>query len=351
MAELESGDSSDGILVIDEPNYETIHLTDSSNSDVEVVEPNHNIEKISSSLNPSSSSTYISLTCNLCFKKFPSNNDLLNHIRKFKGRLGSCKNISNMTNTNITKRKNEKILVPEHTIKKKRGRPPKISSIINAPESNSKCPQKLPIIYNTFTPTKNLPSLHEILVDELEREHLCKKCNQTFRHHIGLICHMNSEHNDQSNDISLTNLNKQNEKKKFVKRNKEIKYVETMTDTIDLTLFPDYKKDSLINRMRSYVHSPNKGQVICILCNEEFKNTKKALSHVEDKHITQKIECGYCNMKFAYELKLRSHMAKRHKVISVYKCDKCSKMINNEECKTHLEKCKGKVNSIETKKK
>lgn len=351
MAELESENSSDGTLVIDEPNYdyETIEILDSSDSDVEVVELDDNIEETSTLLNPSSSSTNVGLNCNFCFRKFSSNNDLLNHIRKFKGRLGSCINMSKMINVNLsTKRKNEKRHLPEHIVKKKRGRPPKYHPVIKTPDPNSLCPQNIPIIYNSFTPTNNLPSLRKILVDELEREYSCTKCDQTFRHNIGLICHLNSEHNDESNNISLTKLNEKKERKRLVKTNKEIEYVKTITDTIDLTLLPDYKKDSLMNRMKSYVYSPNKGQVICVLCNVEFKNTKKALAHVEDKHITEKIECGYCNMKFVYELKLRSHMAKRHKVISVYKCDKCSKMINNEECKTHSEKCTGKVNLIKT---
>lgn len=349
MAEVESEDSSDGTLVIDEPsyNYETIEIMDSSDSDVEVVE----LDNISTSLNPSSSSNKSGLNCNFCLRIFSSNNELLNHVRKFKGKLGGCLNKSNMTNVNLTvKKKNEESILQEHLIKRKRGRPPKIYPKRPVPDAIPLYPENRPIIYNSLPHTNNFQSLKKVLLDEIEPEYACTKCDQTFRHNIGLICHLNSEHNDVSNNISSVKLDDKKEKKKIVKDNKQIEENdEPVSDIINLTLLPDYKKDSLINRMKSYVYSPNKGEVICVLCNAEFKNTKKALAHVEDKHITGKIECGYCSMKFVYELKLRSHMAKRHKVISVYKCDKCLKMINNEECISHSEKCEGKMNIIKIK--
>ena len=205
-----------------------------------------------------------------------------------------------------------------------------------------------------------LPSLRQILVDEIEPEYPCTMCGEIFRHNIGLLCHLNTEHNDETfnkedsskekKSPTKLGVKKQIMKKNPVDENKQVEndaYIQMpISDTVDLTLLPDLKKDSLMNRMKSYVYSPMKGQAICLLCNIDFKNTKKALSHVEDKHIMDKIGCGYCNMKFVYELKLRSHMAKRHNVICVYKCDKCSKMINKEECDSHSEKCKEKVNPM-----
>ncbi|XP_025204483.1 uncharacterized protein LOC112601218 [Melanaphis sacchari] len=398
MAELESEDSSDGTLVIDEPNYDnqTIEISDNSdsdveivklndnindnsdvevveldddikaNSDVEIVELDNHIKNVSFSLNPSSSSTKIGLTCKPCSRVFSTNNELLNHIRKFKGRIGGCTNIPNNT---LTKRKDVESPKPERLIKKKRGRPPK-SNIIIAPKiplpvpkiiplNRPSIPDLIPIVFKSNTrptiATNNniLPSLGQILIDEIEPEHPCTICGEIFRHNIGLLCHLNAEHNNETNKkdsnkkekSTKLRVKKQTKEKHLVNENKQIENYEPISDTVDLTLLPDIKKDSLINRMKSYVYC-NKGQVICVLCNIDFKNTKKALAHVEDKHIMNKIECGYCNMKFVYELKLRSHMARRHKVISVHKCDKCLKMINNEEINSHSEKCKEKVNPL-----
>jgi len=388
MAELESEDSSDGTLVIDEPNYDnqTIEISNDSDSDVEVVElddnevNNSDVEIVeldnhikSTSLKPPGLSTKVGLTCKQCSRIFTTNNALLNHIRKFKGRIGGCTNIPNNT---LEKRKIAETSEYEHlVIKKKRGRPPKKNDVngaqltvpvlrpvpkpirINRPS----IPELIPIIFKSVTkPTIEtndiLPSLRQILVDETEPEYPCTKCGEIFRHNIALICHLNTDHINETTNTedaikekkSPTKLavKKQIMKKNVINEIKQIENYEPISDTVDLTLLPDYKKESLMNRMKSYVYSTNKNQAICLLCNIDFKNTKKALSHVEDKHITDKIECGYCNMKFVYELKLRSHMAKRHKIIGVYKCDKCLKMINKEECDSHSEKCKGKVNSI-----
>ncbi|XP_022168735.1 uncharacterized protein LOC111032642 [Myzus persicae] len=406
MAELESEDSSDGTLVIDEPNYDnqTIEILDNSDSDVEIVEldddivdnsdveiveldndieensdveivelNNHINNTTSTSLNPSGLSTKVSLTCKLCSRIFTTNNDLLNHIRKFKGRIGGC---TNKPNNTIEKRKTAETLESEHSVvKKKRGRPPKKNDVVppqfsvnvlkpvpkTIPLRRPSIPELLPIMFKsvprpTIATNNILPSLRQILVDEIEPEYPCTMCSETFRHNIGLICHLNSEHNNETTNKEDPNKEKKSQtklgvKRQIVKKNlvneiKQIENYEHISNTIDLTLLPDFKKDSLMNRMKSYVYSPNKDQAICLLCNIDFKNTKKALAHVEDKHIMDKIECGYCNMKFVYELKLRSHMAKRHKIIGVYKCDKCSKMINKEECDSHSEECKGKVNPI-----
>lgn len=366
MAGLDSEDSLDGTLVIDEPNYDcsTIEISDNStDSDVEVVEL-HDNTTIIPSLNHSSSLTTSNITCKGCSKSFPSNNDLLNHVRKFKGKMGNCK-----IGTNIvypTKRKNTEDLKHEHLVKKKRGRPPKYQNTILEPAvpvaiplAVRCCPPLIPVIFKPIPPPSNsLPSLRQILVDEIEPEYTCPTCGESFRHNIGLICHLHSQHNDVANDVTtnqVMNKNKKSqtklkEKKKIVREIKQVENNEPTSNAIDLTLLPDLKKDSLWNRIKSYVYSANKNQVICVLCKLEFQNTKKALAHVEDKHIMDKIQCGYCNMKFVYELKLRSHMAKRHKVIGVYKCDKCSKMINKEECESHSEKCNGIVNSVKIKK-
>jgi len=402
MAELNSEDSSDGTLVIDEPNYDnqTIEISDDSdsdvevvklnddiednsdvevvelddnvndNSDVEIVELDNHVENASTSLNPSG------LTCKPCSRVFSTNNDLLNHIRKFKGRIGGCTNISNNT---FTKRKNVESPKSECLVKKKRGRPPKNNNVIvpsvplpvlkpvpkPIPLNRPSIPELIPIIFKTVTkPTTEtnktiLPSLSQILVDEIEPEYPCTVCGEVFRHNIALLCHLNTEHNnetinkkDENKDKKSTKLGvkKQIVKKHHVNENRQIENCEPISDTVDLTLLPDLKKDSLMNRMKSYIGTSDKGQVTCLLCNIEFKNTKKALAHVEDKHIMDKLECGYCNMKFVFQLKLRSHMAKRHKVIGVYKCDKCSKMINNEEKVSHSEECKGKMNPIIIKK-
>jgi len=403
MAELESEDSSDGTLVIDEPNYDsqTIEILDHSdsdveiveldddivdnsdveivenddviedNSDVEIVELDNHIKNTSTSLNSSGLSSKISLTCKPCSRIFTTNNDLLNHIRKFKGRIGGCTNLPNNT---IEKRKSAESSEPEHLIiKKKRGRPPKKRNVNGSqspipvlkpvpktiPLSRSSIPELIPIIFKSTIATINnntLPSLRQVLVDEIEPEYPCKMCGEIFRHNIGLICHLDTEHKNETSNKEDPNKNKKSStklgvKKRIIKKNlvseiKQIENYEPTSDTVDLTLVPDLKKDSLMNRMKSYVYSLNKNQAICLLCNIDFKNTRKALAHVEDKHIMDKIECGYCNMKFVFELKLRSHMAKRHKIIAVYKCDKCSKMINKEECDSHSEKCKGKVNPI-----
>jgi len=406
MAELESEDSSDGTLVIDEPNYDnqTIEILDHSdsdveivelddhvvdisdveiveldndiedNSDVEIVELDNHVRNTSTSLNPSGLSTKISLTCKPCSRIFRTNNDLLNHIRKFKGRIGGCTNLPrNLPNNTIEKRKTTEKSESEHLIiKKKRGRPPKKHNVNGSqypkpvlkpvPKTIPLCrpsiPELIPIIFKSVTrPTiakmnnnNNLPSLRQLLVDETEPEYPCTMCGEIFRHNIGLICHLDTEHKNETTNKEDTDKNKKMDgKKRIIKKNlvgeiKQIENYEPTSDTVDLTLVPDLKKDSLMNRMKSYVYSLNKDQAICLLCNIDFKNTRKALAHVEDKHIMDKIECGYCNMKFVFELKLRSHMAKRHKIIAVYKCDKCSKMINKEECDIHSEKCKGKVN-------
>ncbi|KAL5235749.1 hypothetical protein ACI65C_003159 [Semiaphis heraclei] len=396
MAELESEDSSDGTLVIDEPNYDnqTIEILDDSDSDVEVVELDDNtvdnsdveivefddnldveiveldnhIKNTSTSLNPPGLSTKISLTCKQCSRVFTTNNALLNHIRKFKGRIGGCTYIANNI---IEKRKTIETPESEHLVmKKKRGRPPKKNDVHGPqfpvpvlkpvpktiPLSRPSIPELIPIIFKSVTkPTieKNniLPSLRQMLVDEIEPEYPCTICGEIFRHNIALICHLNTDHNNETTNKEDTNKEKKSStklgvKKQIIQENKQIENHEPKSDTVDLTLLPDFKKDSLMNRMKSYVYSTNKNQAICLLCNLDFKNAKRALAHVEDKHMMDKIECGYCNMKFVYELKLRSHMAKRHKIIGVYKCDKCSKMINKEECDSHTEKCEGKVDPI-----
>lgn len=344
MAELDSEDSSDGALIIDEPNYETIELLD--DSDVEVDKFNDDVQFVSSSLSSSCSSTKTGLTCKICSRIFSTNNDLLNHIRKFKGRIGSCIGVTKVKFA--TKRKNVEDITPKHFIKKKRGRPPKMHTVTETPclQLHDTVPASVPIIPQNMA---IMPPLHQLLVDEIEPEYPCTMCDQVFRHNIGLICHLNAEHSTSTNIVERST-SKLKQKKRIVRKNiQEMNEPDTNPDkVIDLTLLPEVKKDSLLNRMKSYVYSA-KNQVICILCNIEFKNTKRALAHVEDKHISDKIECGYCNMKFVYELKLRSHLAKRHKVISVFKCDKCSKLINKEECESHSEKCKEKVNPMKIK--
>lgn len=389
MAELESEDSSDGTLVIDEPNSDnqTIEISDDSdsdveiveleddteeNSDVEIVELDDDIEDTTALLNSSRSSSKIGLTCKACSRIFTTNNDLLNHIRKFIGRIGGCNNLTNVTFT--AKRKYSENPNSEYLVKKKRGRPPKKNNNILPPvptqpapapitvplRHRPSIPELIPIIFKSATkPTPTvatndniLPSLRQILIDEIEPEYPCTICGEIFRHNIGLICHLNTEHKNESTKDTNKDKKSSNKlvKKQNIKRNlvndKQIEDHESISDTVDLTLLPEFKKNSLMNRMKSYIHTTIKGQVICLLCNIDFKTTKKALSHIEDKHIMDKIGCGYCNLKFVYELKLRSHMAKRHKVICVYKCDKCLKMIKEEEFDSHSEKCKVKVNPI-----
>jgi len=353
MAELESEDSSDGMLVIDEPNYDckNVEISDNSNSDVEVVELDEDTKDISTLMKPSSSSTITGLTCNHCFKKFSTNNNLLNHIRKFKGSCGKS------TNNNFTFKRTSVDLIHEHLIKKK----PKLYPVIEPAISEDVplCNEMIPIMYKpTAEPTNIMPSLRQVLVDEIEPEYPCSKCGQIFRHNIGLLCHLSSDHNDVSSNQVMNVKKKSSTKlggkkritrKNSVKDKKQIENNEPVSNTIDLTMLPDIKKDSLLSRMKSYVYTANKNKVICLLCNVQFTNIKKALAHVQDKHISKKIECGYCDMKFVYELKLRSHMAKRHNIICVYKCDKCSKMINRDECELHLENCEEKESPIEIK--
>lgn len=411
MAEKESEDSSDGTLVIDEPNYdsETIEILGDSDSDVEIVELNHNKEdnsdveivelddninddsdveivelddnvnddsdveiveldnhreNASTSLYPSSSSTNTNLTCKSCSKVFSTNNDLLNHIRKFKGRIGGC---SIITNNTFSKRKIVESPKSDHLIKKQYGRPSKNNNVIDpqiplsvlkpAPKTiplrRPSVPELIPIIFKapnkpTIANNNNiLPPLSKILVDEIEPEYPCTICGKIFHHNIGLLCHLSTEHNNENETTNNKESKKERKSKKnLAYENMQIQNEDPISDTVDLTLIPDFKKESLLNKMKSYVYSTSKGQVICLLCNVDFKNTKRALTHVEDKHITDKRECGYCNMKFVYELKLRSHMAKRHNVISVYTCDKCSKMINNDEKASHSKVCKEKVNPM-----
>lgn len=358
MAELESEDSLDGALVIDEPNYDCnkIEILNDSDSDVEIVEiDDDDMNDISSTLNSSNSTN--GLICKLCSRIFSTNNDLLNHIRKFNGRIGGCTNITNVKLTAIKRKAVD--LTPENFIKKKRSKPPKLYAAISTPVPDAIplrtqiIPEMIPIIYKPTPPPNIMPSLRQILVDEIEPEYPCTICGQIFRHNIGLICHVNSEHmaSDKVINAKKKSQTTLGEKKQIMKKNdiKDNKQIENDESTINLTLSSDLKKDSLLNRMKSYVYSANKNQVICVLCNVEFKTTKKALAHVEDKHISEKIECVYCNMKFVYRLKLRSHLAKRHKIIAVYECDKCSKMINKDECELHLEKCKGKVNLTKVK--
>lgn len=365
MAELESEDSSDGVLIIDEP----IEIVDDSNSDME--SNDENIKNTSySSLNPSCSTTKIGSTCKFCSRIFSTNNDLINHNRKFKGR--NCANMTNVqltTNTNITYK-----FTPKHSIRIKPKKPPKNATVIQplvpVPHAIPLPTPLIPIFYsikNDHTPTtpdppasstidiRPLPSLSQMLIEEMDPEYPCTICGQIFRHNIGLHCHLNSEHKEKPTNevVKVDKKDKVNKNKKIVKKNKDNKQIENnepVSDTINLTLIPDdLKKDSLLNRMKSYVYSAAKDQVSCVLCNVNFTSAKRALAHVEDKHITKKIECGYCRMKFVYELKLRSHMAKRHKIIAVYKCDKCSKLIKKEESDLHSEKCKGITNQIKIK--
>lgn len=335
MAELDSEDSLSGVLVIDEPNYDynQIKTLNNSDSDVEIIDIKDNVNTISSS----------------------SDNGLLDCVKKLKGSLGNAINGSKVQQL-ATKRKKSAEVMPEVCIKSKRGRSSKIRKVPKQP-----VPQLIPLNFRllpkTGPPTEQKlynPSLNQILLNDIEPEYPCTICGQIFRHNIGLICHLNTEHNKASSGTDSkekrkTHCAKTRERKKSteknVNENKQIENDELMLETINLTLFPDLKKDTLLSRMKSYVYSPNKTDVICVLCKAEFPNTKKALAHIEDKHITKKIECAYCNMKFVYELKLRSHMAKRHKVIGVYKCDKCSKMINREEYESHSEKCTGQMST------
>jgi len=349
MAELESEDSSDGTLVIDEPNYDCKReISDDLNSNVSVIISDDDVKHVSTLLNPSGSSTTIGSICKHCSKKFPSNNCLLNHIRRFNG---SCAEVANKNST--VKRKTVD-LIPKHFVTNEPIRCTVIEQTIS--KAVPLCNQVIPIVYEPAVAPADIivPSLRQVLVDEIEPEYPCTKCDQIFRHNIGLLCHLNSDHNDvvssnQVVDVKNKSLAKLGRKKRVVRKNcikekKQIENNEPVSNTIDLTLLPDLKRDSLLNRMKAYVYTTDENKVICVLCNVEFKNTKRALAHVEDKHVSEKIGCGYCNMKFVYELKLRSHLAKRHKIIAVHKCDTCSKMINKEEYESHLEKCKEKAN-------
>lgn len=369
MAEPDSEDSSDCALIIDDGPHDdsnAIEIIDDRDSDVEIVESNENIKNNSLSFfNSSIPSSKSGLTCKVCSRIFPTNNALLNHTRKFNGR--SCMIlVSNVQQTAKRSNAEDLTLSHEYSVKKKRGRlpnrttviMPKLKPIKPVPEAIPLLPHYIPVITKNPNPPPTInimPSLSQVLIDEIEPEYPCTKCDQIFRHNIGLICHLNSDHNEIpscENNVEKNSSTKLSKKRKFIKKNKDIKQIEDdepISDTVNLTLMQDFKKDSILNRMKSYVHSATKDKAICVLCNTNFKNTKKALAHVEDKHITDKIQCGYCNMKFVYELKLRSHMAKRHKVIGVYKCDKCSKMINREECESHMEKCEGKASSVDIK--
>lgn len=351
MAELESEDSSDGTLIIDEPNFDCKReISDDLNSYVDIVDSDDDIKDVSTLLDPSSSSTTIDLICKHCTKQFSTNSNLLNHIKKFEG------NCANVTNDNLLIKTETSVdLIPKHFVQNKPIRCTVIEPTIS--EAVPLCSQIIPIIYQPVIEPTNIimPSLRQVLVDEIEPEYPCTKCSQIFRHNIALLCHLNSDHSDDVSSNQVMDVKKKKKKSSAksgrkkqmvenndIKDNKQIENNEPVSNTINLTLLPDLKKDSLLNRMKSYVSTADKNKVICVLCNVEFKNTKKALAHVEDKHISEKIGCGYCNMKFVYELKLRSHLAKRHKIISVHKCNKCSKMINKEEYESHLEKCKEK---------
>ncbi|VVC27846.1 Zinc finger C2H2-type [Cinara cedri] len=378
MAELDSEDSLDGALVIDEPQDEPkydlhqIKILESSDSDVEIIEikDDDEISPSSNNLLNSDSDVEIIEIKDDDDEISPSSDNLINCVKKFNDSLGNCINVSNVQQR-VTKRKKSEDLTPELCIKNKRGSPPKLNNGFKNP-----LPQLIPInrpiilantepqdekkIFNLQTeskkynltppknnPENNLPSLSQILINEIEPEYPCTTCGQIFRHNIGLICHLNDAHN-----IITTVAEAKDKKKSYTKvheRKKSIENDEPTVETINLTMLPDLKKDTLLSRMKSYVYSPNKNDVICVLCKAEFKNNKKALAHVEDKHISKKIECGYCNMKFVYELKLRSHMAKRHKIICVLKCEKCAKMINREEYESHSEKCTGQMNTINIK--
>lgn len=361
MAELSNEDSYDGVLIIDERNDDSITIEISDDSDVDVEEIDNDINNISSSIFiPSSSiNKVIGSACKKCSGIFRTNNDLLNHTRKFKGH---CLKINNESSTNKRKKAEDETpskfeVIPQHnnTVKKKRERPPTIITDIKPSVSEAiilhSQAVSIPTYYEPIPSTYNtLPLLSQMLIDEIEPEYPCDICGQVFRHNIGLICHLNSEHNNSSSTEAIQKKRKPTklEEKKNIKDKNQTDNDEPVDNTVDLTLLPDFKKDSLFNRMKSYVYSAKKDQVICVLCKMEFKNTKKALAHVEDKHIMDKLECGYCNMKFVYELKLRSHMAKRHKIIVVYKCDKCLKYINKEEYEMHPKECKEKVKTVKT---
>ncbi|XP_050541299.1 uncharacterized protein LOC126905540 isoform X2 [Daktulosphaira vitifoliae] len=318
MAYFHNEDSSDGTLIIDEQNedFETIELSDDSDTEkLDNINFNNDVEVISSSSSKCSSfDDDSSHTCSFCSKLFYDKISLYDHISTYQG---SCStNMLGINERNIEvdseldctyERKLEKYTLDKVPVPEAIPLSPKLSSV--------SC------VSNTIN--KSIPSLRQMLVDEIEPEHPCLICGQIFRHNIGLICHINSDHkevhNEKKNSIIETT-NKSGRKKrvsKDIKVKKIVENLEPLSNKVDLTLLPDLKKDTLINRIKSYVHIVSKGhitKVICILCNIDFKTTKKAMAHVEDKHILDKIECGYCNMKFVYELKLRSHMAKRHKI-------------------------------------
>lgn len=350
MAEFESEDSSNGALVIDERTYynEEIVISDDSDSEgLKIVE----VDDDSSPL-CSSSSTIVNLKCNCCSKLFTNHDDFLNHTKKFEG---NCMNISN--EKFMTKRQIAEDLSSKPLVKRKRGRPPKtLRKIVPKTTVPKAVPLRPPPLLPLPTMRKDkspdyqeIPSLRQLLVDEIEPEYPCETCGQVFRHNIGLICHYETEHSIACDETVTSETKKSTTRRNYYREKKLLDHIEPASDVINLTLLPDFKKDSRMNRMKSYVQSTNKGQVYCVLCNTHFDKAKKALAHIEAKHMIGKIQCGYCNMKFVYELKLRSHLAKRHKVIAVYKCDKCLKMINKEECETHSQKCKEIVSSVSIK--
>lgn len=339
-------DSSDGILVIDEQNedYKTIELSDDSDTEkLENINYKNGVEVVSSSNSVCSSfDDDSSHTCSFCSKLFYDKISLFDHVSTYQGNCST--NMLNVNNKNVESGLD---------CARKRKQPEKyIISKVPVPDAIPLNPKFSPISCDsTTTVNKSIPSLRQMLVEEIEPEYPCLICGQIFRHNIGLICHINSDHKEIHNEKKNSNIKAtkklgRNKKvsKDVVKVKKIVEDLEPLSNKVDLTLLPDLKKDTVFNRIKSYVHSISEGQntkVICILCNIDFKTTKKAMAHVEDKHILDKIECGYCNMKFVYELKLRSHMAKRHKVIAVHKCSKCLKMINKEECDAHFNKCNG----------
>ncbi|XP_050435998.1 uncharacterized protein LOC126842847 [Adelges cooleyi] len=354
MDELNSEDSYDGTLVIDEKiiDYETIELSD--DSDAELGMADFNDIKVISSSSESSTDTDQSLTCSHCSKLFSDKESLYNHISTYQGGCNTelYKNVKK-------RRKGQEPKAKPAIVKKGRKRSPKNFFFNDVPKAIPLGSQTSPIMSNQNpTNESSMPSLRQILIEEIEPEYPCSVCGQVFRHNIALIFHSNTVHKEvDGEDISTKQkpINKMVRKKKnckdsVIKPQKTVEVSEPISDKIDLTLLPDFKKDTVINRIKSYIHSSSKDQAICILCNVDFKTTKKAMAHVEDKHILEKFECGYCNMKFVYELKLRSHMAKRHKVIVVDRCIKCLKMISKEECESHLNKCKGNEKVLQIKK-
>jgi len=238
--EPESEDSSDGALIIDDEPHDdssVIEIIDDRDSDVEIVELNENIKNNSPSIfNCSIPSSKSGLTCKNCSRIFPTNNALLNHTRKFSGK--NCMIIvSNVQQT--AKRSNTEDLTNSHeySVKKKRGRPPnrttvimpKLKPIKPVPEAIPLLPHYIPVITKNPNPPPTinimppLPSLSQVLIDEIEPEYPCTKCDQIFRHNIGLICHLNSDHNEIpscENNVEKNSSTKLGKKKKFKKKNK-----------------------------------------------------------------------------------------------------------------------------------